>query len=177
MWAWPRESVCHLRSEIIIRDQNQRKPGPWPALAPLPPLVPCPSSSLWHKIIKLSAQHNLSMNNRTQWWIRRPGSGHKSSYNSGHQRESPVRTRNCLKHDYLCISVIIRSAQLSSSPSRALATRTRIRDNILSRCCELRERWGKIENDKNLRQRDWSKTDTSAQVGSIIDATSESPHF
>ena len=59
--CWP----SLVSSEIIIRDQNQRK-----LLTRLCRLSPCPSYSLWHKIIKSSAQHNLAMNNRTQWWIR-----------------------------------------------------------------------------------------------------------
>ena len=97
-------------------------------------------------------------------------------HNSGHQlhrparRESPGRTRSRLKHDYLCISVIIRSSQLPLSPQEPGS------ETILPRCCEPRERRrGKIEDDKNSRQRDWSKPSTSAMVGSIIDATLDSP--
>ena len=97
-------------------------------------------------------------------------------HHSGHQlhrperRESPGRTRSRLKHHYLCISVIIRSSQLPLSPQEPGS------ETILPRCCEPRERRrGKIENDKNSRQRDWSKPSTSAMVGSIIDATLDSP--
>ena len=100
------------------------------------------------------------MNNRTQWWIR-PQSKLRTQIpllitltpQAIARRESPGRTRSRLKHDYLCISVIIRSSQLPP-----LATRTRIRDNIAPVL------WAEREREEARENWEWQKLETERLI-------------